>query len=60
MQLDRDRAKIAAEEAELKRIQDLYAKDVWAYLEDYLAGRIPDYSLGYAMIREIAENAFSK
>jgi cell division protein FtsB len=59
MQLERDRA-IAAEEAELNRIQDLYGKDVRSYLEDYLDVRIPDYSLGYTMIRDIAENVFRK
>lgn len=60
MQLDRDRIRIAAEGAELKRIQNLYAKDVKSYLEAYLSRRIPDYSLWHAKIKKTAENIFRK
>lgn len=60
MQLDRERGKIAEERMQLTKIMELYGSDIRSYLDDYLAGRIPAYSLGYAMIREIAEETFRK
>ncbi len=58
MKLEKERRQIQQESSELKRLRDLYNKDIRSYLDDYLSGKIPNDSAGYNMIREIAEEKF--